>query len=181
VSMFRRFPALLPLAALAFAAVHLAIEHLAGGVKSHHLLNRSDLPAISNWFGLVTLPLLGFVLGLRVSSHVSEERLAGFPRPILAALVGALLYAACLAASFEAGATNLTPFIFAGLFILALALPVYRAEYVVGFVLGMTFTFGSVLPLLVAAVIAALSFVVRFCGRLLVALGRRGRSLSEEV
>jgi hypothetical protein len=53
-----RFPVLLPVAGFAFAAAHLAFEHFTGGVQSHNLLNRPDLPAISNWLGLVTLPLL---------------------------------------------------------------------------------------------------------------------------
>jgi hypothetical protein len=33
-----------------------------------------------------------------------------------------------------------------GLFPFALFLPVYRAEYLLGFVIGMSFTFGVVLP-----------------------------------
>ena len=86
-----RFPILIPLAALLFAAAHLTFEHYTGGVRSHHLLNRPDLPAISNWLGLITLPLLGVVLGLRVRTHPSSTRWAGIPVPVLAALLGALI------------------------------------------------------------------------------------------
>jgi hypothetical protein len=86
-----RFPVLMPVAGLAFAALHLAYEHFTGGVQSHNLLNRPDLPAISNWLGLVTLPLLGVVLGLRIRSHPSPARFVGMPRPVLTALAGAFL------------------------------------------------------------------------------------------
>lgn len=171
-----RFPVLLPVAALAFAAAHLAFEHFTGGVRSHHLLNRPDLPAISNWLGLVTLPLLGVLLGLRIRTHSSPARFLGMPLPVLTALAGAFVYGGMLAASFELGASSITSATFIGLFVLALALPVYRAEYVAGFVTGMTFTFGGVLPLLVAMVVAVVSFVVRYSFRSIVALLRKKRA-----
>jgi len=41
-----------------------------------------------------------------------------------------------------------------GLFILALFFPIYRAECFLGFVIGMTFTFGAVLPTGVGIIIA---------------------------
>lgn len=53
----RRFLRLrLCLTALATFAelAHLAWQHLHGGIASHHILDRADLPAISNgWSGLV--------------------------------------------------------------------------------------------------------------------------------
>ena len=52
-----------------------------------------------------------------------------------------------------------------GMLLLALMLPVYRAECVLGFVLGMTFTFGAILPTVVASVIAAFSALVHLCVR----------------
>jgi hypothetical protein len=174
-----RFPVLLPVAGLAFAALHLAYEHFTGGVQSHNLLNRPDLPAISNWLGLVTLPLLGVVLGLRIRSHPSPARFVGMPRPVLTALAGAFLYGGVLAASFELGASGITSVAFIGLFVVALALPVYRAEYVTGFVTGMTVTFGGVLPLLVAVVVASFSFVVRYSLRLIAALLGKKRAPPE--
>ena len=167
-----RFPVLLPVAALAFAVGHLVFEHVTGGVRSHNLLNRPDLPAISNWLGLVTLPLLGASLGLRVRTHPCPARILGMPRPVFIAFAGALVYGGVLATSFELGAADITSAVFIGLFVVALALPVYRAEYIAGFVTGMTVTFGGVLPLLVAAVAGVFSFVVRFSFRWIAGPGR---------
>ena len=181
MNALHRFPVLLPLAALAFATAQLVFEHFTGGVQSHHLLNRPDLPAISNWLGLVTLPLLSIVLGLRVRTHPSSARWAGMPLPVLTALAGAFLYGAVLATSFELGASNLTSIAFIGLFVCALALPVYRAEYVMGFVMGMTITFGGVLPVLVASILAVLSIVVRYSVRLVAVIVRRMRAPSRGV
>lgn len=157
-----RFPIQIPLTALAFTAVHLTYEHFTGGVLSHHLLHRPDLPAISNWFELITLPLLGVVLGLRIRTHPSSTRWAGVPVPVLAAFLGALIYGVVIAVLFSLGAENITSAALLGLFLCALVLPVYRIEYILGFVAGMTFTIGGILPLLFALIIATMSFSFRY-------------------
>ena len=126
------------------------------------MLHRQDLPAISNWFELITLPSLGVILGLRIRTHPSSTRWAGVPVPVLVALLGALIYGATLAASFSFGATDITSVAFLGLFVCGVVLPVYRVEYLLGFVVGMTVAFGAVLPLLVALVVAAVSFAARY-------------------
>jgi len=173
VSSDSRFPVLPTLAALIFAAAHLAYEHFTGGVQSHHVLNRPDLPAISNWLGLITLPLLGIGLGLRIRSQSATASRAGIPAAMLRALFGSLLYGAVLATSFEFGVSMVTSAAFFGLFLWALVLPIYRAEYMLGFVAGMTFTFGGVLPFLIASVFAAISFIVRSLIRAVAAVLRK--------
>gem|GEM_PF-5307569 len=42
-------PAFLAFSLLVFGTALLTYEHFNGGVQSHHLLDRRDLPAISNW------------------------------------------------------------------------------------------------------------------------------------
>ncbi len=170
-----RFPTWLPVAALLFAGAHLAFEHCNGGVQSHHLLQRADLPSISNWLGLALLPLLGVVLGLRLRAQPVSAGPAGIPRTILVAFAVALLYGAALAVSFELGPNAFTSVAFFGLFACALAFPVYRSEYMLGFVVGMTFTFGAVLPLLVALVVGTVSLVARSCFRAVAKLLRSRR------
>jgi len=160
-----RFPILIPLTVLAFTVAHLTFEHLTGGVKSHHLFNQADLPAISNWFGLITLPFLGVIFGQRVYTHPTTKHWAGVPVPMLVALLSAFIYGAILAASFLLSATNITSIAFLGLFVCGFVFPVYRIEYILGFVAGMTVIIGSVLPLLFALVVALTSFVVRYIVR----------------
>jgi hypothetical protein len=43
-----------------------------------------------------------------------------------------------------------------GVFVIALFYPVYRAECVLGFVIGMTFFLGAVLPMIAALVFAGI-------------------------
>lgn len=141
--------------ALAATALHLGWEYTHGGVKSHHLLDRADLPAISNWWGLIVLPLLGALAGRSVGrrAHASPSAL---PRA-LAAFVAALAAGAALSAAFVAGNEPAASALFLAIVASGLVVPAYRAEYGFGFVLGMTFVFGSVLPGIIALVVAGIS------------------------
>lgn len=174
----QQMPAFLALCSLVFGAALLAHEHLNGGVRSHHLLNRPDFPAISNWFGLLILPILGWLLGIRFRDHLTSSTGSGLSIGIWAGLVCSLIYGGALAISFELGPSAWTSGLFFGLFVLALALPIYRTESIFGFVVGMTSTFGAVLPTLVAVVFALVSVVVHFAFRAVMsAIRSRGRQV----
>lgn len=150
-----RLPVAAALVALAFAGMHLGFEYFDGGVRSHHVLNRADLPEISNWFGLIILPALGWAFGVRLRNR------PGARRSIWVGLVASLAYGAALATSFELGATDITQAIFFGLLPLAIVAPIYRAECMLGFVAGMSFTFGAILPCFFAVLFACLSAALR--------------------
>ena len=169
----RYLPALCAIFSLVFVAALLAHEHLNGGVRSHHLLDRRDLPAISNWFGLLVLPVLGWLLGVRLRKCMASGTTSASSVWIGMCLVCSLLYGAALAASFALGAPAIASDLFLALFLIAVIFPVYRVEYVFGFVVGMAFTFGAVLPVLVAAVVAAFSALVHFAFRAARAAMRR--------
>lgn len=181
--MFAR-PALhsrLILAACAFALelAHLGWEYTHGGVPAHHLLNNPDLPAISNWWGLLVVPLLVWFLVARIQRRAatlvqtgSRER---FRTLTQARFAVTLLWGASLALAFTLGHPAVT-WIFFAAFGVALFVHAWRAEYVLGFALGMTFTFGAVLPVLVAAVIAACSFTAHLLAGTVLRLARGGRA-----
>ena len=169
----RRIPGLVAFFSIVFVAALLAHEHFNGGVRSHHLLDRRDLPSVSNWFGLVVLPLLGWLLGVRLRNHMPPVTRSGLPIGMGIGVVGSLLYGAALATSFVVGASVMTSGLFFGLFLLAAVLPIYHVEYIFGFVVGMTFTFGAVLPVLVALVIAAVSALLHFAFRAVMSATRR--------
>jgi hypothetical protein len=85
---------------------------------------------------------------------------AAAPVNVVVGFVGALMCGVLLAVAFTRHEGALASSVFLAQVLLALALPVYRAECVLGFVLGMTFTFGAVLPTAVGSLVAALSAVV---------------------
>lgn len=152
----------LRLAALAlFAeALHLGWEALHGGIVSHHLLQRSDLPGLSNAWGLLVLP----ALAAWAAGRLPRPRAGGW-RPVAVGFALPLLLGAALSLAFSLQLQALTELLFFALLLLALLLPAHRPESLLGFVLGMSWTFGAVLPLLIGGVIAGLSWVARAAAR----------------
>lgn len=150
---------LLPVAALGLAviaaAAHLGWEYTHGGIRSHHLLNRADLPTISNAWGLLVLPVLGWLAGSVVARRASAAPSAA--RKALAGFLGALAAGSALSVAFVAGSESAAGALFLGVLLFGLVFPTYRAEYLFGFVLGMTFVFGSILPTLFGLLAVAIS------------------------
>ena len=141
------------LAALALLSeiAHLAWEALHGGIHTHHLMQRADLPGLHNAWGLLVLPLLAGWVATRVQRRGATrgQWLAGF--------AGALLLGGALSVGFQWGAESVTAGIFFTSVALAVVLPGYRAECLLGWVLGMSWTFGALLPTFIGSVIVALS------------------------
>jgi hypothetical protein len=153
--------------------LHLAWEFTHGGVQSHHLLARPDLPAISNWWGLLLLPVLAWLLIGSLRNRVlapvdGADKALRIPGRIVAGFVGALGYALLLALAFTQGNEDLAGYLFLGLLLMAAVLPVYRAEYVLGLILGLTFTFGAILPSIIALIVAMLSTALQWLIRQLI-------------
>lgn len=154
------------------SVAHLAWEYTHGGVASHHLLANPDMPAVSNWWGLLLLPYLGWL-----ASHNAIRRAGSDDAAAARSLAGfmvALLVGLALSLSFKAGLESVSSGIFLAALASGLLLRTYRAECILGFVLAMTFVLGSILPTIATMVGAGISavafFVVRpTIGRLAVA------------
>ena len=149
---------------------HLTWEHFHGGIRSHHFLNSADMPAICNAWGALLLPALAWFLSAFIQKRIAltsdaRDSSQKLPMSIVVGFLGALLFGILLSASFTHAHETVNEYLFMGMLLLALLLPVYRPECVLGFVLGMTFTFGAILPTLVAFVIAAFSALVHLCVR----------------
>jgi len=144
---------------------HLTWEHFNGGVVRHHILHRADMPAISNWWGLLLLPALAWFLVGRIQKRTTIHTgglpaTSKLPMRVVGGFAGSLAVGVLLAVSFSGHYESVVSYLFRGILLLALLLPVYRAEYVLGLVLGMSFTFGAVLPTIFGGVIGAGSAVI---------------------
>lgn len=140
-------------------------NHFHGGVPSHHILARKDLPEISNWWGGIALPLLTWFLLTRIQKRVltakdAEAPALTFPMSIVYAFAGALLFSILLSVFFTLRYSGIPGYMLQGLLILALFLPLYRAEYLLGFVIGMTYTFGAILPTGIGSILALICAVL---------------------
>jgi hypothetical protein len=145
----------LVIAATLYIWALLAFEHFNGGVVSHHLLHREDLPAISNWWGALVLPLLSWFLTGRIYKRV----VTAYPFAVVAGFIGALLFGVLLSVLFLYQ-QQMLPALMLSLPLLALLFPLYRAEFLLGFVLGMCFTFGVLIPIGVGTLVVLMSFIL---------------------
>lgn len=131
-------------------------QHFNGGVPGHYLLQRSDMPFVSNAWGGLLLPLLTWLVLVRISSR---KRLVS-ERAVLVGFCSGLGYGGLLAATFVMGMKDITDLLPPALLLTALLLPVYRSECLLGVVFAMSYTFGAVLPTAFALVMGSLAFVI---------------------
>lgn len=134
-------------------------EHFHGGIKLHHILHRADLPAISNLWGILVVPTLAWLASTQVLKRRAINGMK-MPKSAIAGFTGALVLGGLLAFGFSHGYENFTGTLFQVMLLLALLLPAYRAETLLGFVFGMNIVFGAVLPTAIGGILAALSAVV---------------------
>lgn len=131
------------------------------GIPSHHFLADESMPKVSNAWGALTIPITTVFLFFRMGKRLfAQSDSIPFPMPSLMGFVGALLLGFALGMSLLYGWTvflDNVPFLIFGL---ALFFPTYRSEYFLGFVLGLTYFIGGVLPVVVGAVFLVVSAVI---------------------
>ncbi|MDF1624185.1 MAG: hypothetical protein P1V33_12030 [Pseudohongiella nitratireducens] len=153
---------------LAFVLCHLLWGYFNGGVLSHHFLNIEDLPAISNWWEIVILPLLAWFATTRIKKRMTflpddvsvAEKI---PNGILSGFFGMLLASLLQSVAFEFGYENITMYLALCVLVTGLFLPIYRAECILGYVLGAAFTFGPIIPVIGFLIIATISAFSNLC------------------
>ncbi|MFT5635800.1 MAG: hypothetical protein ACI89T_001254 [Cognaticolwellia sp.] len=146
------------------------------GVPSHYLLQRADLPEISNWWGGILLPFLTWLALARIQKRIIKLPKEQAPRHCIQAFISfiiAMCYGAMLSLSFVEGYTDISAVLFPAILIFALFFRVYREEFILGFILSMSITFGAVLPTIFGAVIALASALVYFSVRLISSLVKK--------
>jgi hypothetical protein len=139
-------------------------EYFHGGVPSHSFMARKDMPSISNWWGGLLLPLLTYFSLYRLQKRLflTDESTVVSPKQLQSVLflfITGLLYAGAMAYCFVTDKEDINGILFQGLFFLALIFPLYRAEFFLGFVIGLTYTFGAILPTFIASVFVGISFM----------------------
>ncbi|MES2797595.1 MAG: hypothetical protein V4683_16630 [Bacteroidota bacterium] len=142
----------------------LAWDYFHGGVPAHHILNKKDLPEISNWWGGLLLPSLTWFL---VYSIQKREKLtnknwasfSNFPKKIIYGFAGALALSLSIAVLFTFDVHGIPGYLLMAALAFSFFYPIYRAECLIGFVIGMTYTFGGVLPIGIGCILAAFGFL----------------------
>jgi hypothetical protein len=153
----------LRLAAIAagLVALHLGWEWSQGGIASHHFLADPSIPAISNAWGLLWLPLLAVLYAPSLRRRAIGTGLRPRWRPaMVAGLLGGLAAGAAIATFVIIRPDIDGTWVLGSLLALSLTFPVWRGEIVLGFLAGAMVAIGTILPSIFAFAFAAISFAV---------------------
>jgi len=143
------------------AWAHIAWDYFHGGIPTHYLLHSKDLPGISNWWGGIVIPLLTWFLLYRIKRRTSDKdinEVSNTPNHVIYGFFGALLFGILLSFFFAIG-TDVPGYLMIGLFIISFFIPIYRAEHLLGFVLGMAYTFGGILPIVIGSILVLIFMI----------------------
>lgn len=139
-------------------------EHFHGGVSSHHLLHQQDLPSISNWWSGILLPILTWFLLSRIEKRLFKKnsqtpQTNNFISTVFWLFITGLVFGILLSTSFTNEYKPFLDNILYIIIILSLIIPVYYSEFILGFILGMTYTFGAIIPTVFILIVAIIGLV----------------------
>lgn len=140
-----------------------------GGIIIHHLLSRNDMPGISNWWGVLIVPLLTWIfLTLIQMKHRKSDRMQGsVSKQEIRRFIGEFIFGIVITILFYQ-APELPGHLLLLTFVLVLFLPIYRLEYYLGYILSMTYGFGGVLPVVFGLGLITIYWIeCRFLGKAL--------------
>jgi len=106
----------------------LAWNYFNGGIPSHHLLAREDLPSFSNAWGALLIPLLTWFLLYRIQLRLDRNRTAQVSSKTIYGFAGALLFGITLAVLFSLSIEHVPGYMVLSLPLMALFIPIYRAD-----------------------------------------------------
>lgn len=127
----------------------LLLEHFRGGVVSHHNLANEDLPQISNWWGILTIPVISWFTfsNLQKRNRGKNNEQKPLSKSQFYGFMGSFLFGIVLTILFY-GPLEIHTYLLLPTFILALLIPIYKPEYYLGFILSMAYGFGGILPVI---------------------------------
>jgi len=141
---------------------HILWDYFHGGVPIHNVLAREDLPAISNWWGLLTIPLLTWIVISLIQRRKSTLATNSDNKQsdVSIRFFGALIFGISISIFWHFRIENILQYLILLPIGISLFKPVHFPESLLGFVLGMFFTFGGVLPIMIGLILLTLSLII---------------------
>ncbi len=133
-------------------------EYFTDGVITHHLLARDDLPGFTNWLGLVTVPLLFIIGSILINKRLNKPDKQD--EPIVSRFLIAFIFGLTISICWALDLEIILPYFILLPLVVAIVKPVHFPECLMGFVIGMLFSFGGILPIIIGTVLLILSFLI---------------------
>ena len=141
-------------------------EYFNGGIATHHLLMREDLPGFSNLWGIAILPLLVWLTGESAKKRLSlllETSELSKEKQKIAVTFGTIFFLSLLQSIvFYMGFHDLAKYILFGFILVGLFIPLYRMEAITGYVIGACITSGPVMPFVGVVLFGLVSVISHF-------------------
>ncbi|WP_273567305.1 hypothetical protein [Maribacter halichondriae] len=154
---------------------HVAWDYFHGGIPVHYVLQDPNMPGIPNWLGGIVLPFFTWFLLYRIHKRIDRRKITVASeslRAVVLRFLAAVLIAILIAICFMNG-IDLIDYIMGCIFILAFFFPLYKSEYLLGWVLGSAFTFGAIIPIGFGSLLALIFFMFYQLRKGIVGLFRR--------
>ncbi len=168
-NFFLKYKVQFTLLSAVIVLVHLLFEYQQGGVITHYFMQDGSLPGISNWWGLLSFPVLVWV----VISDMERRNRIGNSRSIifLYRILGSVIFGVIVSYLFSMN-SYILDYLMMSIFILALFLPLYFGEYLIGFTIGTMYVFGANIPIIGGTILLLILLILYKFPRVLVNLAR---------
>lgn len=143
---------------------HVLWDYFHGGIPVHYLFMNESMPPMPNWLGAIILPFFTWFLLRRIQKRTnvlnSSESLSKVLMRFLIAAVVATGISVCFTMGIE-----IPGFILLSILGLGLFFPLYKSEFLLGWVLGSSYTFGAIIPMLMGSLFALGCFLLYIVGK----------------
>ena len=156
---------LLAIGAFIYTAVFTLREYLNDGVVTHHVFANEDLPGVSNWWGLATVPLLAWIVSSSIRHRRSRKKVAIQERKekdkrVLKRFLAALVFGIIASILWELRLEQVLQYYILFPILIAFFKPVHLPEFLLGFTLGMIYSFGGILPIIIGIILMIICFLI---------------------
>jgi len=136
---------------------HIAWDYFNGGIPTHYILHDENMPGLPNWLGGIILPFFTWIVLSFIRRGEGEDQQHLWKNVILRGMAG-ILFSVGIAVFFTLG-SSVTDFMMLALFLVAFFLPLYKPEYLLGYVLGAAFTFGAMIPMIAGPILLVIVMI----------------------
>lgn len=139
---------------------HITWDYFNGGVPTHYVLHSKDMPGFSNWWGLLTIPLITLILLYLTERQYHKNPTTQKLSHITNGFIGGLLFGIFLSALWIFDLDGIMPYVIWLPVVASFFVPVHYPQHLLGFILGMAYTFGGVLSIGIGLLLLLLSFLI---------------------
>jgi len=134
-------------------------EYTHGGVAKHYILHSDDMPGVSNWWGLIIIPLFTWIVSSFIRINANNSFSIQYRNILIRVLVLFLIGCSISYIFIVYPESNFPLYITSALVIISFFIPVYKAEYLLGYVLGTFFIFGTFIPVIAGSILWILFYI----------------------